>query len=673
MKNRVKHRDKTTMNMDMGNNFFSFGYVRDHQPPSKIFKAYPHKLYFRVTLTDLLDHNYLIQQQKIANKFTGMSQMIVDAWGRALNEIYGDSDFCKILRGTRQGLIHRTESERKSIELARKAKAPAAFVCEHTGLVTGSAPVYIGERIGAYWTFGQFTMEKLPRERITAYAAEVGVEPEALWQAYERIPVLSKDEFNHHAELVFVFASQVSEMAYLQFCLSNDPVFNIPSRDDCEAALSRSLKGERGGSGFGVAMCLDIDDFKIFNDTFGSNFGEILINHVYETTCRLLPENCGLYRFGLDEFFVIWDGAYASQAKALAEKLLAEFRKPVLHNDVERYFSLSIGMAIYPDHGPTVEEVFKSIDIAMYRAKNYVKGQALFFSRFEGDTFDHRAKLEERMRHGLSNDFADFVLYYQPIVSMTEQNWVGAEALIRWDDPELGMMYPDQFIRLAEYLGIMTPMSDWVLRTACRQCLKWHQAGFKDFKISINMSISHLLAKDLVKRITGLLDEIGLDPRFLILEIPETIELQKLTIISNELDSLRNFGIGISMDDFGTGCASLSNLRTMPLDFIKIDKSFMLGQPNVFLSKEFLQAMIDLMHSMNLKICAEGIEDGRWLDQLADMKCDMLQGYLFARPMPAEDFTTLLESNPSNLIETLGTSSSMTDDDFFDQSIFEDK
>jgi EAL domain-containing protein (putative c-di-GMP-specific phosphodiesterase class I) len=330
----------------------------------------------------------------------------------------------------------------------------------------------------------------------------------------------------------------------------------------------------------------------------------------------------------------------------VAEKLLARLSDPFEIEHHELSISLSIGIAVYPNDGSDFDTLLKKSDTAMYEAKE--SGRNTY--RFHTDQMNIDAVEHLRMRNGLRRalEHGEFVLHYQPQISLATGTIVGAEALIRWNHPELGMVPPARFISIAEDSGLIVPIGEWVLKEACRQAVAWRKAGFPELLMAVNLSAVQFKRGDVEKSVTQALAESGLNPALLELELTESILIKDTEKVLATVQRLKALGVKLSIDDFGTGYSSLSYLKRFNVDKLKIDQSFvrdMADDPN---DAAIVTAIIQMARSLKLTIIAEGVESWRQLSLLRLQHCDEVQGYYFARPMPADEFASFVAKSLSS-------------------------
>jgi EAL domain-containing protein (putative c-di-GMP-specific phosphodiesterase class I) len=356
---------------------------------------------------------------------------------------------------------------------------------------------------------------------------------------------------------------------------------------------------------------------------------------------KLLRKSDTVSRFGGDEFLILLNNLNSVDDIAmLTRKILSIFDKPFIIKGQEYFVTASAGVAVYPVDGEEADPLIKNADIAMYKAKERGKNQYLFCTADMKNEILMKMKLTNSLYRALERD--EFVLHYQPQVCTKTKKVIAAEALIRWNHPDLGMIPPSVFIPLAEQTGLIGSIGEWVLRTACIQCKLWHTSGLLPIRIAVNVSVIQFRNPDLISQIERILKETQLEPQYLELEITESVAINESEYIIEVLNALKKLGISISIDDFGTEYSSLSRLTSMPIDRIKMDIQFIRSIHKSDKDKAIALGIIGLAHNLGLKVIAEGVETEMQMDFLSQKKCDEIQGFYFYRPVNAEDFEKIL-------------------------------
>jgi diguanylate cyclase (GGDEF)-like protein/PAS domain S-box-containing protein len=410
---------------------------------------------------------------------------------------------------------------------------------------------------------------------------------------------------------------------------NHDPLTNLPNRLLLRDHLGFILAHARRNNLIVALLFLDLDRFKKMNDSLGYHAGDIILVNTAERIKKNLREADTVFRLGNDEFAVILQGiTRIEDVGKVAKKILHTFTTPynIPHCKTELYITASIGISLFPQDGTTYGELIKNAEAAMYNAK----------------------ELEHNMHRALEQK--EFIVYYQPIVDVNSMMISGAEALVRWRHPELGLISPAQFIPLAEETGLIAPIDEYVMKAACHQTQVWHEKGFEDLCISINVSARQFQQPDLVKKIGKIITQSSLPPYNVELEITESTGMKNPERSFTILGQLKEMGINISIDDFGTGYSSLSYLKKFPIDILKIDQSFI---KDIGVNRDndaIVCLIISMGHTLKLRVIAEGVETEKQLAFLQNNHCDLFQGYLFSKPVPAPDFEKLLEKNRENFI-----------------------
>ncbi|MBC8080375.1 MAG: EAL domain-containing protein [Gorillibacterium sp.] len=386
----------------------------------------------------------------------------------------------------------------------------------------------------------------------------------------------------------------------------------------------------------------DLDNFKYINDTLGHKFGDSLIYEASKRLVSIVGSRGVVYRLGGDEFVIFLpDIKGKKNAVELAQVLLDQFKEPFHVNESHLHVTTSVGIAYYPEDGTNAEELLKTADVAMYKSKESGKANYTVYTKSMQNAFNNRMNIEKLLRNALKNQ--EFLLHYQPQLDLKTGQIAGFEALLRWESPELGMMSPYSFIKIAEDCRMIIPIGEWVLQTACTFVGKLHRSGHSNCRIAVNISVVQLVQDDFVPMIMRTLDRERLSPEFLELEITESIFMESFESIVAKLEILRYRGVRIALDDFGTGYSSLSYLKLLPITVLKIDKVFIDSIPDISQNRSLTDTIIALGHQLNLEVVAEGIETVEQLDYLREAGCDKVQGFFFSRPVPDGEALRLLE------------------------------
>ena len=420
-----------------------------------------------------------------------------------------------------------------------------------------------------------------------------------------------------------------------------DALTHLPNRTLFQDRLHTALQSAERQKSWVVLMFLDLDRFKPINDSLGHAAGDRMLKDMATRLLGCVDDDDTVARMGGDEFtLLLQPGATReialNRAIHVAEQILSSLVKPFVLENREFFVTASIGIALSPQDGNELSQLMKNADTAMYHAKERGKNNFQFYQADMNATALERLELESDLRHALEQE--EFVLYYQPQFSGDGKRLTGTEALLRWRHPRRGLVPPGDFIPVLEELGLVVEVGDWVLAEACRQLKAWHAAKVRVPKVSVNISARQFSDGQLGTRIATILQETGLPPACLELELTESILMREVNEAMQILDSLKNLGLSIAVDDFGTGYSSLNYLKQFPIDVLKIDRSFVDGLPSGEQDAQIARAIIAMAHSLNLAVIAEGVETHEQLEFLREHGCDEVQGYLFGRPMPANRF-----------------------------------
>jgi len=428
---------------------------------------------------------------------------------------------------------------------------------------------------------------------------------------------------------------QIQHQAY------HDSLTGLPNRtllrDRLHVALAHAHRQKQSLA----VMFLDLDQFKLINDTLGHSLGDQLLRAVAERLLACVREDDTVCRIGGDEFVLILTGITRGEdAAKLAQKILDSLAKPMAVDGHELFITTSIGIGIYPNDGEEAETLLKNADSAMYRAKEMGRNNYQLFTPAMNARAVMRLSLESGLRRALERE--ELVLYYQPVLGIADSRIVGVEALVRWRHPERGLLEPSEFIPLAEDSRLIIPMGQWIVEQACRQARSWRDAGLPPLRMSVNLS-ARQFQRDLIRMIHRALKDAGFEAQSLELEITESAAMQNVELTIGMLHGLRAMGVRIAMDDFGTGHSSLSYLKRFPIDTVKIDQSFVRDMTVDPYDAAIVSGVVDMAHSLRLKVVAEGVETEEQAAFLKGLRCDEMQGYLFSRPIPADAIAEILQ------------------------------
>jgi diguanylate cyclase (GGDEF)-like protein len=420
-----------------------------------------------------------------------------------------------------------------------------------------------------------------------------------------------------------------------------DALTGLPNRSLLYDRLKQAVYAQRTVRAVAVVF-LDLDHFKFVNDSLGHSTGDKLLKDMGERLRLVLRDGDTVARLGGDEFVLILNDQTQDDVIFRAmQRINAKVSEPFVIDGKELYVTCSAGISLYPQDGTDVETLLKNADAAMYRAKERGRNNFEFYTSEMNSKVNERLALENSLRRALERK--EFVLHYQSKVDVKTGAIVGAEALLRWNHPERGLMLPDLFIPLAEETGLIVQIGEWVLREACTQNQAWRKEGLPPIAVSVNVSARQFRQGILVNSVSSILAETGLDPLYLEMELTESMIMHNADAVVATLRQLTALGVQLSIDDFGTGYSSLSYLKNLPIDTLKIDKSFVrdivAGAPD---HRVLARAIISIGHSLDLKVVAEGVETEAQLEYLRKHGCDEVQGFYFSQPVPPEAFRKLL-------------------------------
>ncbi|GCD09932.1 EAL domain-containing protein [Clostridium tagluense] len=429
----------------------------------------------------------------------------------------------------------------------------------------------------------------------------------------------------------------------IKFMAYYDALTKLPNRTLFMKKLKDQLRMAKLKKSQGAVFFIDLDDFKNINDTMGHNYGDKLLTYLATQLNSIINENDTLCRLGGDEFILIHPYYEEAEVEVYAKRLLDLFNDFFQIENKQIYITASVGIAIYPKDGTDMDTILKKADSAMYKAKELGKNR---FARFDEEMYlklERKTCIDRILRSAIENN--ELSINYQPQYNAQKNEMFGFEALLRLNSAELGFISPAEFIPIAEETGYISKLDRWILKGACTQSVKWLQAGYKFKSISVNVSSVDIHQIDFLEEVKSILQTTGINPNILELEITETVLMESLDSNIKILEELMNMGIRIALDDFGTGYSSLNYLMKIPISTLKIDKSFIDNITSNEQNKSIINIIIQLAHSMDLKVVAEGVETEEQLSILKEKQCDYIQGYYFSRPLSVIDAEKLLASN----------------------------
>lgn len=457
-------------------------------------------------------------------------------------------------------------------------------------------------------------------------------------------PIKSEEGEMLGVVLVFHDVSNAKQMAEkMSYLAEHDFLTDLPNRLLLTDRITQALNAAKRKKSRVAIIYLDIDHFKKINDTLGHEVGDQLLKFLSKKLQSCIRTTDTISRQGGDEFVILLSEIDSPMAPAeIAHKLLNATNDYYQIGTHELKVSASIGISIYPEDGESADMLMRNADAAMYYAKGLGRNNYQFFTKELSTRIADQVALENRLHKAANQN--EFVLMYQPKISLKTGKIVGAEALIRWQHPENGMIAPNVFIPTAEDTGLIKVIGQWVLSEACRQNKAWQNMGLRPIPVAINVSAVELRHTGFLNEVSKVLLQSGLNPQYLELEVTETVAIHGDSEGIRDLISLKDMGVRLSIDDFGTGFSSLSYLKRLPIDTIKIDKSFIRDIKTDANDAAIITAIIKMSHSLNFKVIAEGVETAEQLAYLKQYECDEMQGFYFSKPLTAEEFSILLKS-----------------------------
>jgi diguanylate cyclase (GGDEF)-like protein/PAS domain S-box-containing protein len=427
---------------------------------------------------------------------------------------------------------------------------------------------------------------------------------------------------------------KMNHMAY------HDDLTGLPNRRLFRQKLNLALEEAKQAQRMLAVFFLDLDRFKNVNELLGHAAGDQLLQAISRRLTQSVSKNATVSRMGGDEFTILMPSVYDfEEVKQQAENIVQALVRPLESDGNEFHMTASIGVAVYPEDGRNVERLIKNADTAMHRAKEQGKNTYKFFIPSIDEHASKKVILENDLRKAI--ELKEFIIHFQPQMNMITGQIIGAEALVRWNHPTKGLIPPNVFIPLAEETGLILSIGEWVMRTACQQNKAWQDAGFPPMPVSVNLSTRQFLQPNLADQITTILTETGLDPQYLELEITESMTIDIDHSLST-LQQLHQLGIRICMDDFGTGYSSLNYLKMLPIHKLKIDRSFVRDIHLDSNDSEIVTTIIVMAHNLKLSVVAEGVETEEQLAFLRQHRCEFIQGFLFSRPIPANEMENMM-------------------------------
>ncbi len=434
-----------------------------------------------------------------------------------------------------------------------------------------------------------------------------------------------------------LYQQRIETQAYTDF------LTGLHNRMCFEHDLARFIEEANRYKNAGSLLFIDLDDFRHINEGLDHQYGDMLLRSISHrlTGIELISNTC--YRMGGDEFAIIVPPRVHRFLDRIHAEVREIFDKTWYLGDADYYCTMSMGTVEFPGDGGTVEELIRKADIATYEAKRTGKNRVIAYSESLEGVSSRRLNMEKSMRDAAERGYDEFEIYYQPIIDIRREGapCVGAEALVRWNSAQLGFLSPSEFIPLAEYLGLINPIGNYVAERACSQCRRWNDMGAEDFHVNVNLSVVQLLQSDIVELVERALTTSGVNPRNVTLEVTESLAINDLERTKEILDRIKRLGVLLAVDDFGTGYSSLNNIRVLPFDVIKVDQSFVKDLTEDNYSRSFIRMVAQLAEAIGAQVCVEGVETRSQYRILEDMHVSYIQGFYFNQPLTGEEFEAL--------------------------------
>jgi len=468
--------------------------------------------------------------------------------------------------------------------------------------------------------------------------------------SHHRLIVQKRLYENHLEELVRERTAEIEHLAY------HDKLTDLPNRVLFADRCTQALAGAQRSRALVAVMLVAIDRFKEITESLGHAAGDVVLTEAAARLQCCVSSADTVARFEGNEFALLL--SHLSETEDLAEitrSISETFKFPFRLDDREVYVTTSVGISLYPFNGVDSGVIMRNAGAALYRAKKQGGDNSQFYAADMNSLALKRLEMETSMRRAIENE--QFINYYQPVVNLASGEVVGSEALVRWQHPELGLLPPARFIGLAEDTGMILEIGEFVMRAACASTRAWHDRGFGRLRSAVNISARHFQQKNFLERLMEILDETRLDPTCLELELTETSIMENTEAAAKLFQRIRQLGVTVALDDFGTGYSSLSYLKLLPIDTVKLDRSFVMGAATDADDAALVRAIVTLAHNLRLKVVAEGVETDDQVAFLQLLDCDEAQGYLFGKPMPPEIFESLIAVDPKRKLHVLSTSS----------------
>lgn len=488
-----------------------------------------------------------------------------------------------------------------------------------------------------YNGYNEFRCKSCNPHRTGEYFEEVYNEGRHQWQEIKFTDISWVDGREVSLCVVTDVTEKKKYQQRIEFQANNDFLTGLYNRMRCEEDLEICIRKSVETKKQGLLLFIDLDDFKNINDGLGHQYGDMLLRMISMKLQEISEIEKRCYRVGGDEFIVIIEPEIRDKASDILKRIKDMFASPWYLNGTEYYCTMSMGIVEFLGDSQDVNDLIKKADIAMYDAKRGGKNQCVYYNSGEDITIEENLNLEKNMRYAVSIGCNEFEIYIQPIVNMKTEKCIGGEALVRWNSGKLGFMSPGQFIPMAENLGLITPIGEYVLKQACMVNKKWSDMGH-DMRLNVNLSIIQLLRPDVVDTISEIMEKTGVKRSNMVLEVTESLAINDMGRMKEIIKDIKKLGVRIALDDFGTGYSSLNYIKKMDMDIIKVDRTFIKDIVDDDYAQAFIKLITELSAVLNAEVCVEGVETIEQLQTLKSTNVSMIQGFYFGRPMPVSEF-----------------------------------
>lgn len=635
-------------------------------------------VYVEYKFSELVDINHLNSIMGSFCSITGVSYTIKEVINNDFTSIINSNICNNFYRRNEVTNLRCKESEDAIMKEINKGKDYVIYKCKN-GLVQIVVPIVINKVTVAIISVSQMFLEEPDIQYFKTQALELGFNEDEYIRVIKNIPVISKEGIKPIADFILRISKLIAEMgcrhlneleankklseSYIELSgvyqqlrvaeqqLRNqydelekmayyDPLTGLPNWNYVQKNMVQY--SNKNDSLKLAAMYIDLDNFRSINNGFGHHYGDKLLKEIGRKLQTLLKENAIVSRSSGDEFLIVQYGVDDKEEIVKTVEKVSELLNSTWYLEEKEFFvSASIGIAVFPKDGQDFEKILRSAEIAVNKAKDLGKNSYMFFEKTLYDEISRKTEMEKELRNAIKS--GELSLHYQPQVDIKTGKIVSLEALLRWNSKKFGWVSPYEFIKLAEETGLIIPIGQWVLRTACLQNKSWKDKGYDYEFISVNVSVAQIQNRNFLDSVKEILHETGTKPQYIELEITESVMMETIEANLRILSELRNLGVRIALDDFGTGYSSLNYLKSLPINTVKLDKSFIDGLGKNSYEELITYEIIKLAHKMDLDVTAEGVEFENQLKSLMEKECNRIQGYYFSKPFPSVEIESVLD------------------------------